>query len=914
MTTSVSYSPTVINPTYGFVCYTKQMYKTPHHPWSDTLDTLESQIETDFTNGLNEEEAKIRLKKVGENIFESSKERTALSIFLQQFTSPLIIILCIAVVITASLQEWLDTGIIAFAVIVNAILGFVQEFKAEKAITDLRSYITHRTRVIRDGHEMEIDPRLLVPGDILHITHGSRITADARIIKEINFTSDESILTGESLPVEKETEALSETASLPERTNMVFAGTLGIDGSAYAVVTATGYATEIGKLARLVADTKSEETPLQKALTTLTWVIIVLTTIAVIGIFVIGIMQGQELYEMLLISIAVLVGSVPEALPIGLTAILAIGVERIAKKKGIMRSLTASETLGSTSLIITDKTGTLTQADMRLIDIDSTAQLLDPEFTPSDHSDNFNQVQKDILTVARCASDVMIENPEDDYTAWVMAGSDLETNIVKASAKHGIMQTVAERADIQIRIPFSSKYKYSVIRIPARYLPAEMSEFEDPHVVMGAPDILLSLSHLDQTDREKLQLAVSSHSEYGRRVLGIALLTPHVEPASMTTEHVKDLTFLGVLSFHDPVREEVPAALKRIQSFGTRVIMATGDLPGTALAVAKEIGWEVDKTNVLTGKQLQQLTDEDLIKILDRIHIYARVTPEDKLRITRLHQAQGEIVAMTGDGVNDAPSLKAANIGIAVGSGSDVAKSVADLILMDNNFKTIVATIEEGKQILANIKKMFVYLMSNALDELFLIGGAIIAGVALPLTAVQIIWVNLFTGSLPAVAFAFDRQHMKDNEATSREFFDPRVLFLTIFIGITVSLMLFFLYLGLLKFHVPVELARSVLFASFGTYTLFISFSFRDLSRPIFKYSITENRLLVGGVAVGMTMMIATFTIPFLRNLFELEALSLFWVGFVALWSVLNILVVEASKWFANTFIIKAVDKKQKVA
>jgi len=382
------------------------MFHVPHSPWSDSTDELKSQLVTDLSKGLTEAEAKGRLKKAGENIFESSKEKSPLSIFLQQFTSPLIIILCIAVVITAVLAEWLDTFIIAFAIIVNAILGFVQEYKAEKAIADLRSYITHRTRIIRDGHEFEIDPRYIVPGDILHITNGARITADARIIKEINFTSDESILTGESLPVEKEVGPLSETATLPERTNMVFAGTLSINGSAYAVVTATGYDTEIGKLAQLVDETISEETPLQKALTQLTWAIIVLTSLAVLAIFIAGIMQDQPLYDMLLISIAVLVGSVPEALPIGLTAILAIGVTRIAKKKGIMRSLTAAETLGSTTLIITDKTGTLTEANMQLIDIDTVAQLTAPDFTPSDHHDNFNREQKEILTLALCASDV----------------------------------------------------------------------------------------------------------------------------------------------------------------------------------------------------------------------------------------------------------------------------------------------------------------------------------------------------------------------------------------------------------------------------------------------------------------------------------------------------------------------------
>lgn len=890
------------------------MFTISRSPWSDELSEVQTSLQTDFSTGLTESEAKQRLTKTGENIFESNLAKTSSEIFAGQFKSPLIIILCIAVVITASLGEWLDTSIIAFAVVVNAVLGFIQEYKAEKAITDLRSYITHRTRIIRDGREFEIDPRYLVPGDIIHITNGSRITADARIIKEINFTADESILTGESLPVEKDPGVLSETSTLPERVNMVFAGTLGINGSAYAVVTATGYSTEIGKLALLVDETVSEQTPLQKALTKLTWVIIVMTTIAVLVIFFVGIMQNQPLYEMLLISIAVLVGSVPEALPIGLTAILAIGVTRIAKKKGIMRSLTAAETLGSTTLIITDKTGTLTQANMTLIDIDTTAQLLAQDFTPSDHYDNFNLEQKEILTLARCAADVSIENPDDNFDSWVMSGSDLETNIVRASAKHNIVQSAEDRTGIQIRIPFSSKYKFSVVRIPVTYLPKHLDQYDDPHVVLGAPDIILERSFMSPEEKTKLQESIAEHSRFGRRVLGVALLTPHTDPSSITTEHVSDVTFLGVLSFHDPIRPEVPDALKRINSYGTRVIMATGDLPGTAIAVAEELGWKVTEANVLTGQQLQQLTDEDLVDVLDKIHIFARVTPKDKLRITKLHQAQGEIVAMTGDGVNDAPSLKAANIGIAVGSGSDVAKSVADLILLDDNFKTIVSTIEEGKQILSNIKKMFVYLMSNSLDELFLIGGAIIAGVALPLTAVQIIWVNLFTGSLPAIAFAFDRQQMRETEKTSRQFFDPRVLFLTIFIGITVSVMLFALYLSLLNFGVEVELARSILFASFGSYTLFISFSFLDMSRPLYKYSLFKNRVLLAGVGVGTALLIATFTVPFLQSTFEVQPLSLAWMGFVCFWIVINVALVEASKWFANNFIIKLVDKRAKVS
>jgi Ca2+-transporting ATPase len=881
------------------------MTNVPHSPWSDEVDELSEALKTDCKNGLTEEDAKARLKNYGENIFTSSSEKGPVAILIQQFTSPLIIILCVAVVITAILQEWLDTVIIAFAVLVNAILGFVQEYKAEQAIADLRSYITHRTRVIRDGHEMEIDPRFLVPGDIIHITNGARITADARIIKEINFTADEAILTGESLPVEKQVDVLSETAQLPDRSNMVFAGTLGIDGSAYGLVTSTSYKTEIGKLAKLVDETESDKTPLQKAMTQLTWAILVLTSVAVVILFVVGIAKGQPFEEMMLISIAVLVGSVPEALPIGLTAILAIGVTRIAKKKGIMRSLTAAETLGSTTLIITDKTGTLTQADMRLIDIDTTDVLLSPDFTPANHTDDFDNSQKEILVLARCASDVVVENPEDEINNWVMSGSALETNIVKAAAKHDITQTQADRSDIQIRIPFSSKYKFSAVRIPTSYLPDNLKQFEDPHIVMGAPDILIQRSHLDHDTKERLLEAIKVHSRYGRRVLGIGLLTPHTDPSSITIDHVKDLTFLGVLSFQDPIRPEVIDSLKRINSYGTRVIMATGDLPGTALAVAEEIGWSVTENNILTGQQLQQLSDKDLIAILDKIHIYARVTPKDKLRITQLHQKQGEVVAMTGDGVNDSPSLKAANIGIAVGSGSDVAKSVSDLILLDDNFNTIVSTIEEGKQILSNIKKMFVYLMSNALDELILVGGAIVAGVALPLTAIQIIWVNLFTGSLPAIAFAFDRQQMNETDKTGRKLYDIRVMFLTIYVAIVISLLLFALYMFLLKQGLDIDLARSIVFASFGTYTLFISFSFLDLSRPLFSYSLVQNKLLILGVLLGLLLMIATFTVPFLYQAFDVSPLPWKWTAFIAVWIIVNIIIVELGKLIVNKFLVK---------
>jgi Ca2+-transporting ATPase len=886
------------------------MISAPQNPWANTPEDIATSLTTNITNGLSTATAQERLLQGGENIFQTEQRKHIFQIFFQQFSSPLILMLCVAVALTAFLGEWMDSTIIALAVIINAILGFYQEFKAEKAIADLRSYITERTRVLRDGNEIEIDPRFLVVGDIVHFSNGARITADARIISEINFTADEAILTGESLPVDKSAAVVSIETPLPDRTNMLFAGTLNVDGSAYAIVTATGYQTEIGKLARLVAETRVEKTPLQKAVGQLTWVIIIFATLAVIGIFALGISQQQPLYEMVLISIAILVGTVPEALPVGLTAILAIGVERIAKKRGIMRSLTAAETLGSTTLIITDKTGTLTQANMQLVDIDTTDHLLDPQFTPLDHHTNFDTAQRELLKLARAASNVTIENPQDPVEAWKISGSDLETNIVRAAGRYDI--TEMNHSDSHIKVPFSSKYKFSVAQIPVSYLPTHLSEFANPHVVMGAPDILIDCSYHDSATKEQLRHTVTAHSQHGRRVLGIALLTPHSDTGSLTPKDVTEVAFLGVLSFHDPIRPEVPNALAQIHSHHIRVVMATGDLPGTALAVANELGWDVTEANVLTGKQLQKLSDTELLTLLPNIQIFARVSPEDKLRITKLYQTQGEVVAMTGDGVNDAPSLKAANIGIAVGSGSDVAKSVADLVLLDDNFQTIVATITEGRQILANIKKMFVYLMSNAVDELILIGGAVIAGVALPLTAVQIIWVNLFTGSLPAIAFAFDRQPMKHDR--SRDFFDARVLFLTFFVGISTSIMLFALYFVLIQTGIPLATAQSVLFACFASYILFIALSFRDLTQPLYRYSLTENRVLVLGIIVGLVLLIATYTTPLFQSIFALAPLTAPWIGFVIFWIILNIVFVEVSKWFANEYLLPRLDKHKRVS
>ena len=871
-----------------------------NHPWARNIDEITHDLEATVDKGLSQSEADHRLTSVGYNTINDDQTRSVWGIFIHQFKNPLIIILVIATMITLGLEEWLDAAVIGFAIVVNTILGFVQEYKAERAIADLKSYILERSRVIRNGQEIEINSELLVPGDIIHITNGSRIAADARLLSVIDLAVDEAILTGESIPENKSIETLSETTSLADRNNMVFAGTLVISGSGHAIVTATGNLTEIGRLAEMVSNTVSEKTPLQNAIGKLTWVIIFVISLVVTVIFSLGIMQNQPWDEMFLLSIAIIVGAVPEALPIGLTAVLAVGVNQIAKRRGIMRSLTAAETLGSTTVIITDKTGTLTQANMQLVDITNINELLNNPIHEGIR-ERYSHEQKELLALAIANTDSVVENPQDKKQDWVIVGSPLEKNIVKAATIHGLDVFAEQYQSVTKILPFNSTTKFSVSKIPTSILPSHLSQYENPHVVMGAPDILLDRAYLDKESYLSALNKIKELSHAGRRVLGLALLTPKTTD-KLTNEDVVDITFLGVLSFHDPIRPGVIEALGTINSYGVRVLMATGDLPGTALAIANELGWNADENMILTGDQLKQLSDDDLKSALKHVRIFARVTPEDKLRITKILQSQGEVVAMTGDGVNDSPSLKAANIGIAVGSGSDVAKSVSDLVLLDDSFQTIVATIEEGKRMLVNIKKIFVYLMSNSLDEVILIGGAIIAGLALPLSAIQIIWVNLFTGSIPAVAYAFDRQELPKN-LKSNSFFDSTVKFLTIGIGILTSVLLLILYMTLIKLGVDLGTAQNVVFACFGSYILVIAFSFRNLHQAIYTYSLTKNKFLLFGVLGGLILMAATIYLPFFQNIFGTSALSLPWLGFVILWLILHIFLIEAAKWITRTYL-----------
>ncbi|MBI2674238.1 MAG: HAD-IC family P-type ATPase [Candidatus Yanofskybacteria bacterium] len=857
----------------------------------EVLETVEI-LGSDPDNGLEGKEALSRLGLFGPNGFGKAEVPSVFSTFIRQFQSPLIIILVFASIATVVLREWADASIIILAVAVNTFLGFYQERKAERAIADLSSYIQARARVIRDGKEMDVDVSTLVPGDLVRISFGARVPADARVVSAQNLSVDESILTGESMPVAKEIGSVSEAAIVTERKSMIFGGTFVAEGSARAIVTATGSSTEIGKLAQLVAETRQERTPLQKAVFALSWIIAVGISLIVAGIFVLGVSRGEPIVDMFVVSVAVVVGAIPEALPVGLTAVLAIGIQRIARRKGIMRNLVAAETLGSASVIMVDKTGTLTEAKMKLTDIVVAKKLTMSELTSSDivttsDDQTFSEEQKELLRLGILNTDVVVENPDKKPDDWLISGRPLEANIIREAAAQGINIFIGgvQNRDRMV-LPFSSAYKFSVAR-EGNIL-----------VVMGAPDVLLARSEVNKDDYVAMMKQIEEMSERGRRVLGIATLDGSMRPG-FRPEDLKGLNFKGLLGFHDPVRKDVPDTLRKIKKYGVSVVMATGDLKGTAVAVANEIGWDIKEGQMLTGEELKGLDDKALLEVLPHTRIFARVTPEDKLRIVRLYKKSGETVAMTGDGVNDAPSLKAADIGIAVGSGSDVAKGIADLVLLDDKLSTIIAAIEEGKRMIMNIRKIFVYLMSNSLDEVVLIGGALLAGLALPLSAVQIIWVNLFTGSLPAMGFAFDKDgDLERLDKSSPNIIDNEVKFLTIGVGIFTSVLLFVLYWLMVGFFsVELTVARNVLFMCFASYILAVAFSFHSLRRPIFSYPAFNNRFLTVGVALGFSFLAATMYLPFLQKFFGTAPVPPIWLTLVAGWIILNIALVEGAKF-----------------
>jgi len=721
---------------------------------------------TSVEHGLSHAQVQRRLSESGPNELEAGRRVFPWMILGEQFKNVLVIILLVAVGLSAFLGETLEAIAIAVILLLAVLLGFIQEYRAERAIEALRQMAAPTAAVLRNGEERSVPAREVVPGDIVLLRAGDKVPADVRLVKAVNLKVEEAALTGESLPVEKHSAALTERdLAVGDRKNMAYAGTAVTYGRGWGVVIATAMNTEFGKIARLLETVESSKTPLQQNLDKVGRALAQVAVVVVLMIVGVALLRGQPLLEMLIFGIALAVAVVPEALPAVVTISLAIGVQRMVKRNALIRRLPAVETLGSVSVICSDKTGTLTKDEMTVRQIFVAGQMLTVSgsgYEPrGEFSQNGNPIASSralmaLLRAATLASDAHLVRRDNDGRAgaWRIKGDPTEGALVVAAAKAGL-----EKADLDKRftriheIPFTSDAK--------RMTTLHATEAGMVAYAKGAPEVILGsctrtftetgAAPLGSANREAILVTARRMASEALRVLAVA-----AKPNARREDVERDMVFLGLVGMIDPPRAEAKAAVYKCERAGIKPIMITGDHPLTAEAIARELGLMKDGW-VVTGAQLDAMSEDEFEHAMERMTVCARVSPAHKLRVVTALQKQGQFVAMTGDGVNDAPALKKANIGIAMGiTGTDVTKEAADMTLTDDNFASIVAAIEEGRSVFENIKKFLMFLLSANLGEIVILGGAVLVGWPLPLSAVQILYVNLATDGLPALALAVD--------------------------------------------------------------------------------------------------------------------------------------------------------------
>ena len=720
---------------------------TPHNtPQEDLLKELRTSLEA----GLSSQEAQQRLGQYGENKLAEKKKKTNLQRFLEQFKDAMIIILLLAAAVSFVVacfghdpMEFFEPLLILLIVVLNAVLGMVQEAKAEKALDALKSMSAPHARVLRDGKEQVIDAAQLVPGDVIRLEAGDFIPADARLLKSVSLKSEESALTGESVPSEKDAAALvEEKAPLGDRSNMVLSGCSVTYGTATAVVTGTGMNTEMGKIAGLLEGEEEGQTPLQQKLAQLGKYLGFVALAACAVIFVVGLINGINVLEIFMTAVSLAVSAIPEGLPAIVTIVLAIGVQRMVRKNALIRRLPAVETLGSASVICSDKTGTLTQNRMTLVKL-----WVEGEQELEAVSTSNTQAARELLRYGALCCDGSVVYKEDGTEQHI--GDPTETSILVAAHKNGMEQDELNRQYPRLaELPFDSDRKLmtSVNQIDGKIVA----------IVKGAFDMMAA-----RCVSGDLEAAKEKNDEMSRgalRVLAVGYKILEEAPEDPTSEELESgLTLLGLVGMIDPPRPEAKAAVATCRQAGIKPVMITGDHVVTASAIAKELGILGDGDKAITGAQLDAMTEEQLDQEVEHISVYARVSPENKIRIVKAWQRKGQVVSMTGDGVNDAPALKAADIGCAMGiTGTDVAKGAADMTLTDDNFATIVDAVREGRGIYANIKKVVGFLLGTNIGEVLTVFFAMILWHKTPLLSMQLLWINLVTDSLPAISLGME--------------------------------------------------------------------------------------------------------------------------------------------------------------
>lgn len=880
------------------------------HWYSRTTDEVFTELGSQPA-GLTQAEAAERLQKYGPNEIQAAKRISAWQILLEQFKNILILILLGATILSLFLGHGVESIVIAVIVLFAVFLGFFQEYRAERAIEALREMAAPTASVLRDGEEIKIPARELVPGDVVLLHTGDRIPADGRLLDAINLQIEEAALTGESVPVEKQTDALPDLdLGVGDRKNMVYAGTAATYGRGKALVVATGMNTEFGKIAQLLQTVETSRTPLQQNLDKVGTALARAAFVVVALIVAVGLLRDQPFVEMLIFGIALAVAVVPEALPAVVTISLAIGVQKMVKRNALIRRLPAVETLGSTSIICSDKTGTLTKDEMTARKLYAAGELFSVSgagYVPvGEFSQNGKKLShlpdglKQMLTAAVLASDTTLIRGEDhgSSTDWDIKGDPTEGAFVVAAAKAGLQKESLDAEYPRINeIPFTSESK--------RMTTLHRTDGGVVAYAKGAPEIILDdcklqltpdgLKPMDDRAREQILKAAADMAKDALRVLAVAS-KPDVTLETAQT----DMTFLGLAGMIDPPRDEVKGAIEICEEAGIRPVMITGDHPITARAVAGELGL-LKTGRVVTGAELEAMSDEQFKKEVETIDVYARVSPAHKLRVVTALQANEHIVAMTGDGVNDAPALKKADIGIAMGiTGTDVTKEAAAMTLTDDNFASIVAAVEEGRGVFGNIKKYLMYLLSSNIGEIGLMAGSTLLGLPLPLTAVQILYVNLATDGLPALALAVDpaeKDLMKRKPRNQKSgIFTRPVVALMLAGGIWSTIVNLGLFIWALNSGRSQAEAMTMTFVSLVLIQFFKAYNFRSDRNSVFDKPFA-NKWLNRAIVWEVILLLVIVYLPSLHEAFSTFSLTLEdWLIVLALALTISP-VLELVKW-----------------
>lgn len=871
-------------------------------------------------SGLTTEEAQKRLKKYGENKLPDKKKFTQLEVAANQFKNPFVYVLLAAAFITFLLKDFIDTGVILIAVLINTIVGFIQETKAERALEKLKQMIKHKSDVIRDGIEKEITAKEIVPGDIIVFRAGDKIPADGRILEVHELDIDESSLTGESAPVSKVIKTLDQRGDSQSKENMAYMGTSVVRGRGMAAIISTGLNTKFGQIALLLKQTEKEKTPLQLKLARFSKFFSIFIFFIVITIFFIGILRGHKTVDMFTTSVAIAVAAIPEGLLVAVTVILAIGTQRILEKGSLIRKLIAAETLGSTTVICTDKTGTLTKGEMQVDHVIT----MGSDFYLTKEKDKDDKIIEEekhridhiiAVKIGIICNNAIIENPDEELEKWKIHGDYTERALLQSGISVGLdFQKIKKSFARLEEIPFTSERKFMATlnkTDPQKY---EIYAKGSPEEIIGrSREVLVEgrRKHMSEEDLKFLKKKQNDLSKKGLRVLAVAFRDADEDVVNNFKEEndddlINELVFVGLIALKDPLRSEARDTIKLARNAGIRTIIITGDNRLTARTIANELGMKVDDDNILDGEKLDQMSTKEFHNIVEKIKVYARVSPHHKSRIVDAWQSKGEVVAMTGDGVNDAPALKSADIGIALGSGTEVAKETADIVLLDNNFKTIITAIEQGRVIYENIRKVILYLISDSFSEVIVIGGSLLLSIPIPLVAAQILWINLVTDGLPNVALTLEPKESNIMEEPPRKKNEPllnsEIKLLVAVISVTSGILSLIMFWYVYDVTGEFERASTIAFSILAVDSLVYVFSVRSLRHLIFHKDIFSNKYLIVAVIFSFTFQLMAIYHPFLQGILKTVPLDLSDWSLITFVCAVELVLIEGVKYM---FLLK---------